>query len=324
LCKWQTIFANKGWCGRGIRSDENASDSATPHSQVLGGFLAFDTWSIMNATLLIVIIVILVCIAVLAFLLLKRRSRKRRKDGIYPPIDSSTMSHPDLLQLIGESIERDSRVERDSRERDKREEEERRAYERHEEERRRREAEAELKARRESLRKKYRISIAHPKLLSKRYSSRFLVQIYLPEMRSKVSRALAREFKKQDVAELVQDSELEIGQRIQIRLSSPDIIFSDPIIKKLDKAVNITNFIAKPTDDCEPGVHQVVLSLSDAKTRVEYWSISFTVKVTDFAFDHVSRPFLSKATSAVLVRYKSNLCKKSKDFSERLHFALYS
>jgi hypothetical protein len=25
-----------------------------------------------------------------------------------------------------------------------------------------------------------------------------------------------------------------------------------------------------------------------------------------------------------LVRYKSNLCKKSKDFSERLHFALYS
>ena len=167
-------------------------------------------------------------------------------------------------------------------------------------ERSREAAEAELKARRESFRKKYRISIAHPKLLSKRYSSRFLVQLYLPEMRSKVSRTLAREFGKQEIAELVRDSELETGQRIQIRLSSPDIVFSDPIIKKLDKAVNITNFIAKPTDDCEPGVHQVVLSLSDAETRVEYWSISFTVKVTDFAFDHVSRPFLSKATSAVL------------------------
>ena len=240
----------------------------------------------MNATLLIVIIVILVCIAVLAFLLLKRRSRKRRKDGIYPP----------LLQLIGGSRED---VVRDSIKIDKREEE-RLAYERHEEERRRREAEAELKARQESFREKYRISIAHPKLLSKRYSSRFLVQLYLPEMRSKVSRTLAREFGKQEIAELVRDSELETGQRIQIRLSSPDIVFSDPIIKKLDKAVNITNFIAKPTDDCEPGVHQVVLSLSDAETQVEYCSISFTVKVTDFAFDHVSRPFLSKATSAVL------------------------
>lgn len=161
-------------------------------------------------------------------------------------------------------------------------------------------AKAKDKTRREFLGKIYRISIAHPKLLSKRYSSRFLVQIYLPEMRSKVSQVVAREFERQDVAELVRDSDLETGQRIKITLSSPSIVFSEPVIKKLDKAINTTNFIAKPDDDCHPGTHQVVLSLSDPETQIEYQSISFTVKVADFAFDHVSRPLLSNMTSIAL------------------------
>jgi hypothetical protein len=277
---------------------------AVPINYKLGGFLAFDTWSNMNATLLIVIIVILVCIAVLAFLLLKRRSRKSRKDDIYPEMGSSPqMSHPpDLPSPTVSSSNKKSNtwIGRDSRGRDKREEEERRAYERHEEERRRREAEAELKARRESLRKKYRISITHPKLLSKRYSSRFLVQIYLPEMRAEVARTLAREFEKQEIAELVRDSEFETGQRIKLMLSSPGIVFSEPVTKKLDKGINTTNFTAKPDDSCHPGIHQVILSLSDTKTQFEYQSISFTVKVTDFAFDHVSRPFISNLTSIAL------------------------
>lgn len=161
-------------------------------------------------------------------------------------------------------------------------------------------AEAKLKARRESVRKKYRTSIAHPKLLSKRYSSRFVVQIYLPELRAQVALTLAREFQKQEIAELVRDSEFKTGQEIEIMLSSPGIVFSGPVKKKLDKDIIITNFSAKPDDGCHPGIHQVVLSLSDPKTQFEYQSISFTVKVTDFAFDHISRPFISNLTSIAL------------------------
>jgi hypothetical protein len=231
----------------------------------------------MNTAILVVIIVILVFIAILAFLLLRRRSSRQmaeREKMAGPTMEELAESEAEL-EMAGPEMAGPEMAVPEM-------------------------AGPEMVGARSAGPEKYRISIAHPKFLSKRYSSRFLVQIYLPEMRSKVSRVLAREFKKQEVAELVQGSELETGQRIQIRLSSPDIVFSDPIIKKLDKAVNSTNFIAKPTDDCEPGIHQVVLSLSDAETRVEHWSISFTVKVTDFAFDHVSRPFLSKATSAVL------------------------
>lgn len=153
------------------------------------------------------------------------------------------------------------------------------------------------KAKQESLKKKYQISLAHPKLLSKRYSSQFLVQIYLPEMRYKVVHAVGLAFKGQDPAEHIQDSELKMGQVIQLRLSSPEIIFSEPVTKKLDKNVNTTNFTAKPNDGCYPGIHTVVLSISDVDTGLEYQSISFTVKVVDFAFDHISRPLLSKVFS---------------------------
>lgn len=55
-----------------------------------------------------------------------------------------------------------------------------------------------------------------------------------------------------------------------------------------------------PSENCRPGSHSVVLSVVDIETQVEYLSTSLDVRVVDFAFDHVSRPLLSKAMSAVL------------------------
>ena len=58
--------------------------------------------------------------------------------------------------------------------------------------------------------------------------------------------------------------------------------------------------VQSPNDTCEPGDHEVILSISDRETQLEYESIVFTVTVKDFAFDHVSRPLLSKASSVAL------------------------
>jgi hypothetical protein len=149
-------------------------------------------------------------------------------------------------------------------------------------------------------REKYRISIAHPKLLSKQYSSQFQVHIYLPEMRPEVLQTLVRWHKKQEIAVHTRASKVKTGQEVKLTLFGPGIAFSGPVIKKLDNSIISTNFTAKPDDRCYPGNHKVILSISDVKTPLEYQSIIFTVKVTDFAFDHISRPLLSSITSVVL------------------------
>jgi hypothetical protein len=119
-------------------------------------------------------------------------------------------------------------------------------------------------------------------------------------MRSKVSRTLVRKFEEHELEEHIHDSDLETGDVVRLRLSSPGINFSESVIKKLKNSINVTNFTAKPDDSCHPGIYQIILSISDVDTQFEYQSISFTVKVTDYAFDHVSRPFLSRAMSIAI------------------------
>lgn len=146
---------------------------------------------------------------------------------------------------------------------------------------------------------KYKISIAHPRLLSKGYASLFIVQIYLPLMHLQATKMIIKEFETQRVVEHASDIELKNGLKISIKLSSPVLLFSDSVIKQVEDLV-IARFTAIPSDNCRPGTHYAVLSVTDAETQFEYESISFAVKVTDFAFDHISRPLLSKVVSAVL------------------------
>jgi hypothetical protein len=148
--------------------------------------------------------------------------------------------------------------------------------------------------------KNFRISIAHPKLLSKRFSSLFLVHIYSPEMRRKVSQKVRQQFSKVDTTEHIDSSEVRVGQRVKIKLYSQDISFSEPVVKELYGEINAINFIGKPNDSCQPGLHQVILYITDDITNVEYQSVYFQVQVTDFAFDHISRPLLTKMMSITL------------------------
>jgi hypothetical protein len=145
----------------------------------------------------------------------------------------------------------------------------------------------------------FKISIGHPKLISKGYESPFVVQLYFEELTNIVKMKI-KEIVGENYTEHVYDTELKFGQVVKIKLFSPDIIFPEAIAKKLDLSVNSLTFLGKPLDTCQPREHKVVLSILDNKTGIEYQSETFSIKVADYAFDHVSRPLLSKVSTFVL------------------------
>lgn len=147
--------------------------------------------------------------------------------------------------------------------------------------------------------KYFQISVAHPKYLTKRFVSPFLIQLFFEELDSDV-KAKIRALIGENIGEHVFDTELKFGQLVKIKLYSPDIDFPEPITKKLNSSLNSMTFLGKPLDTCQPGEHKVVLSIQDTKTDIEYQSETFSVKVVDFAFDHVSRPLLSKVSAVIL------------------------
>lgn len=147
-----------------------------------------------------------------------------------------------------------------------------------------------------------KLSLLHPKKLSKRFSSRFIVNIYSEKDRADVTKKFEQELDKKSkiYTESTYDSRLTLNITVIVELSSPDINFSDKKIKILKDGINSIYFWAKPKDTCYPGNHTILLSITNKETNEEYESFPCTVKVVDFAFDHVSRPFLSNLMSAVL------------------------
>ncbi len=103
-----------------------------------------------------------------------------------------------------------------------------------------------------------------------------------------------------DAGRQVYGGVVSLGNTITIKLFSPDIILSDPVTKNLNAFISRISFLAKPTDNCAPGSQKVLISISDSQTGVEYHSATFTIQVTDFSFDHISRPLLSRASAVVL------------------------
>ncbi|TVL98064.1 MAG: hypothetical protein CV087_21690 [Candidatus Brocadia sp. WS118] len=145
----------------------------------------------------------------------------------------------------------------------------------------------------------FKISIGHPKLISKRYEAPFVVQLYFEELADDVKKKI-EEIVGENFAESIYNTELKFGQVVKIKLFSPDITFSEPIVKKLDSSLNTMIFLGKPLDTCQPCIHKIVISITDNKTGIEYQAETISVKVVDFAFDHVSRPLLSKVSTVIL------------------------
>src|SRR5262245_30343878 len=78
------------------------------------------------------------------------------------------------------------------------------------------------------------ISVGYPACLSKRFASSFLVQIFLPKSRNRVAEAARSEFVREKSIEHIFTSNLTFGQKVKIKLFSPEIMFSDLAVKVLD------------------------------------------------------------------------------------------
>ena len=146
----------------------------------------------------------------------------------------------------------------------------------------------------------YRIRLAHPRLLSKRYTSSFKVYIYFSGARQKVAAQIKAEFGKQKSTEHDYPSQLRRGDVVDVKLFCPAIDFSDPVVKKLDRSSNLISFLGMPKQACHPGKHHVMLVICDHETGYERQSESFPIQIVDFAFDHVSRPLLANWSTAIL------------------------
>jgi hypothetical protein len=151
------------------------------------------------------------------------------------------------------------------------------------------------------------LTAAHPRRLSKGQASTFLVLIH-PNRLLEVAIQRSEDLLK-DEAENGQGIEthpysLDVAGTdlaVLIKLSSDDIRF-DPekaVAVRLPKPGNIRtiSFGAKPKEACLPGNKLVRVSVTAKDTEEEILSKTFRVRVDDYAFDHVSRPFFTKSVT---------------------------
>ena len=146
----------------------------------------------------------------------------------------------------------------------------------------------------------YRVSISFPRLFSKRFDSVFLFQLYLPEHRSRVSKNIKAQFLDEPRIEFTDQSIIKIGQKIQVEFYNPHFDFSKAVVKIIDGTLTKIIFLGTPKDTCPSGRRNVRVSISNAENQQEIESFNVVVQVVDFAFDHISRPFLSKVSTIIL------------------------
>lgn len=145
----------------------------------------------------------------------------------------------------------------------------------------------------------FSVSLACPRRMSKGYSSYFLVQLFDPADPRQAKARISKTFKSVETQETTAESTVPSGRTVEITLSSAEIDFSASVQRIVQPGGLHGYFWGKPKDTCRPGDHPALLTITDADAGNEYDSIPFTVNVVDYAFDHVSRPLLSKIGSTV-------------------------
>jgi hypothetical protein len=143
------------------------------------------------------------------------------------------------------------------------------------------------------------VVLAHPRRLAKGHSARFLVQVY-PRLIEKLANKMRRGgFSGADTSTTTAESkELRQGMTVEILLTSQSIDFDQAgVKKKIGEDVTAVWFEGKPIESVAPGIHQGILRIRETTEQVEIVSLPFSVKICDFAFDHVSRPAFAKVVA---------------------------
>ncbi len=172
------------------------------------------------------------------------------------------------------------------------------------------EREESLKARLEMLeeadkiRNKIYASMAYPKLLSKRFSSTFLVHIYPKYLSRQATAAVKRQLvklkKEPDSYNTTrQDTDIQINTLVTVKIECHGIKFTEPVTIEVEDKVNDLIFLAKPEDTCEVGYQIAKFSICDKNTGQEIFSLPFEIQVVDFVVDHISRPLILKLAAGI-------------------------
>lgn len=144
---------------------------------------------------------------------------------------------------------------------------------------------------------KLKTTLAYPKLFSKRFTSTVLVYIYPNSNSRKVNASVTKEIKslgksKTDYIRVDSPITIELDKLVLVRIESPGVEFKSPVIKRVKEKVTEIKFLAIPSDTCQTGNHVAKLSICDKESEEELFSLLFEIRVVDFVFDHVSRPFV--------------------------------
>jgi hypothetical protein len=142
-----------------------------------------------------------------------------------------------------------------------------------------------------------KISILGPRFLSKGYSTALVVDI---EPIKDQIKGLKQKIRKLTGTSKLYSTLLVLGLTVSVKLECSEIKFSDVITKKLKSSSNIFKFNAKPNSDSKSGCYEAVLTVYNNKNGLKYETRTVNIKVVDFAFLTIPKPFLLLILIAVL------------------------
>jgi hypothetical protein len=146
---------------------------------------------------------------------------------------------------------------------------------------------------------RFLVYLSYPRCLSAGHSSPFVVQVYPSRRRRFAAAEAAKRFDGIDYTR--KEGQLEsTSMTVQVKLSSPVMVFSPPVVRTISVHGSDIDFTGEPIDSVSPGKHTGLLSISDEKGEVQFMTLAFNMTIFDYAFDHMSRPIVGRATGVVL------------------------
>lgn len=145
-------------------------------------------------------------------------------------------------------------------------------------------------------------SLAHPKVLSKRFVSSFLVYIhpknFSPLVERKINHELAQIKKERGQYQTSRHAtNVELDTKVTVSIHCPGLEFSAPVTVIVSESPSQVVFVVKPQDTCEVGKHLAKLAIVEHGTDVELFELVFEIRVVDFVIDHISRPLVLKGVA---------------------------
>jgi hypothetical protein len=145
------------------------------------------------------------------------------------------------------------------------------------------------------------VALAHPRKLAKGHSARFLVQIYPRALEASAQKIRRSGFPKAEPTTTVTESaDIQEGMTVEMLLSSQSIGFDQAWVKKrIGKNVTVVWLNGSPNDNVNAGTHEGILRIRETTEQLELVSLPFSVEISDYAFDHLSRLVVGKLAASI-------------------------